>query len=329
VASDVFPKVSVIVASYNSQDTIEECLKSILNLNYPKDHVEIIVMDGVSKDQTVKIAQQFPIKVISIRLNAPAAYNYAMKIASHPILGFIDADAKVEPEWLNKLSPHLAEEKVAGVSGSIETWNSDNPWARSIGYEIKNRYRRIGKYTGRIATMNLLLKKSVIEEAGGWDEKLPSQYDTDLGFRVSAKGYKIAYEPSALCYHFNRPTVKAFYRQQLQYGRNTLKLYFKHGHLARGDEITDAGMNIQPALLLSVFVLFVLGIVPLLRLLWIGSGAVLLAMLVYFTVLAAIISVKFNDKTAMRLVVLYFVRVVAWSVGAAKTTFNYARGKEK
>ena len=50
---------------------------------------------------------------------------------------------------------------------------------------------------GRIATMNLLLKKAVIEEVGGWDENLPSQYDTDLGFRVSAKGYRIAYEPSA------------------------------------------------------------------------------------------------------------------------------------
>ncbi len=144
-------------------------------------------MDGGSKDATVKIAQQFPIKVVSIRLNAPAAYNYAMKIAPFPVLGFIDADAKVEAEWLKKLAPHLSEPKVAGVSGSIETWNRDNPWARSIGYELKNRYRRIGKYTGRIATMNLLLKKAVIEEVGGWDEKLPSQYDTDFGFRISCQ----------------------------------------------------------------------------------------------------------------------------------------------
>ena len=171
---------------------------------------------------------------------------------------------------------------MAGVSGSIETWNTQNPWARSIGYELKNRYRRIGKYTGRIATMNLLLKKAVIEEAGGWDEKLPSQYDTDLGFRMSAKGYKIAYEPAAVCYHFNRPTLRAYYRQQLQYGKNTLKLYFKHGRLARGDEITDVGMNIQPVLLLGVVVFFLLGIVPVLRLLWVVSGLILLAMVVYF-----------------------------------------------
>ena len=163
-------------------------------------------------------------------------------------------------------------------------------------------------------------EKSVIEEAGGWDEKLPSQYDTDLGFRISAKGYKIAYEPTAVCYHFNRPTLKAYYRQQLQYGKNTLKLYFKHGHLAKGDEITDFGMNIQPVLLLAVVAFFLLGIMPLLRLLWFVSGLILLAMFVYFVYSAAKISVKFNDWTAMRLVVLYFVRAAAWFVGAVITT---------
>jgi cellulose synthase/poly-beta-1,6-N-acetylglucosamine synthase-like glycosyltransferase len=327
LAGNAYPKVSIIVAAYNSEQTIEECLKSILALDYPAGFIEVIVMDGGSKDGTVKKAQQYSVKVVSIRLNAPAAYNYAMKIAEHQVLGFIDADAKVEPQWLSKLVLHLEEPKVAGVSGSIETWNAQNPWAKSIGYELKNRYRRIGKYTSRIATMNLLLKKAVIEEAGGWDENLPSQYDTDLGFRISAKGYKIAYEPNAICYHYNRPTVRAYYKQQLQYGKNTLKLYFKHGRLAKGDEITDLGMNIQPALILAVIAFFVLGIIPVLRLLWYVSGLILLAMLVYFVYSAAKIAVKFHDNVALRLVVLYFIRALAWFVGAVITTANYARGK--
>jgi cellulose synthase/poly-beta-1,6-N-acetylglucosamine synthase-like glycosyltransferase len=329
MAETAFPKVSIIVAAYNSQDTIEDCLKSILAQNYPADAFEVIVMDGGSKDDTVKISERYPIKVFSIRLNCPAAYNYAMKIAAYPIMGYIDADARIEVDWLRKLVPHLDEPHVAGVSGSIETWNADNPWARSIGYELKTRYSRIGKYTGRIATMNLLLKKSVIKEAGGWDEKLPSQYDTDLGYRISAKGYRIAYEPTAVCYHFNRPTLKAYYRQQRQYGKNTLKLYFKHGRLAKGDEITDVGMNIQPILLLAVIASFLLGIIPLLRLLWIVSGLILLAIAVYFVYSAAKISVKFHDSSAMRLFVLYFVRSAAWFVGATVTTVRYLAGRDK
>ena len=327
MAGNAYPKVSIIVAAYNSEQTIEECLKSILALEYPVGFIEVIVMDGVSKDATVKIAEKYPVKVFSIRLNAPAAYNYAMKIAAHPVLGFIDADAKVEPQWLSKLVPHLEEPKVAGVSGSIETWNAQNPWAKSIGCELENRYRRIGKYTSRIATMNLLLKKAVIEEAGGWDENLPSQYDTDLGFRISAKGYKIAYESNAVCYHYNRSTVHAYYRQQLQYGKNTLKLYFKHGRLAKGDEITDFGMNIQPALILAIIVFFLLGIIEVLRPLWYVSGLILALMFVYFVYSAAKVAVKFHERVALRLVVLYFVRAFAWFVGAVITTVNYARGK--
>lgn len=329
MATQKLPKVSIIVASYNNEQTIEECLKSILALDYPKDHFEVIVMDGVSKDKTVKIAQKLAVQVVSIRLNCPAAYNYVMKIAKFPILGFIDSDAKVEANWLRLLVPHLDEPLVAGVSGTIEIWNSDNPWAKSIGYELKNRYDRIGQYTGRIATMNLLMKRTVIEEAGGWDEELPSQYDTDLGFRVSGKGYKIAYEPKAVCYHFNRPTLRTYFRQQMQYGKNTLRLYFKHGHLARGDEITDVGMNIQPILFLSLVVSFIIGIIPLLRPFWYLSAAILAFMLLYFVYSATKIKVKFHEVSTWRLVVLFFVRSFAWFVGAIKTVVNFLVGKRR
>jgi cellulose synthase/poly-beta-1,6-N-acetylglucosamine synthase-like glycosyltransferase len=179
--------------------------------------------------------------------------------------------------------------------------------------------------------MNLLLKESVIEEAGGWAEDLASQYDTDLGFRVSAKGYKIAYEPKAVCYHFNRPTLKAFYRQQRQYGKNTLRLYFKHGHLAKGDEITDVGMNIQPILFLALFASFLIGIIPLLRPLWYGSAAILVFVLIYFGYSAGKLKTKFHDASTWRLVVLYFVRSFAWFVGAVSTTLNFLarKGRKK
>ena len=82
MAETNYPKVSIIVAAYNNEQTIEECLKSILALDYPAGFVEVIVMDGASKDDTSRKAQQYPVKVVSIRLNAPAAYNYAMKIAA-------------------------------------------------------------------------------------------------------------------------------------------------------------------------------------------------------------------------------------------------------
>jgi cellulose synthase/poly-beta-1,6-N-acetylglucosamine synthase-like glycosyltransferase len=320
------PKVSIIVATLNNERTIDECLKAIFELNYPKDFLEVVVVDGCSKDATVKIAQKYPVKVISMPLNAPAAYNYAMKMVSNDVLGFIDADAKVEKEWLNKLVACLDDPQVAGVSGGIETWNTENAWARSIGYDLKNRYARLKKYVVRVATMNLLLKKSVIEAVGGFDENLPSQYDTDLGFRITSRGYKILFEPNAKCYHFNRSTVSGYFRQQLQYGKNTTKLYLKHANLVKGDEITDFGMNIQPFLILAVIVFFLLGIPEALRLLWYVSAFILALIFVYYVVSAVRLSIKFKDVAAMLMVVLYFVRAVAWFSGAVVTTVRFLMG---
>jgi cellulose synthase/poly-beta-1,6-N-acetylglucosamine synthase-like glycosyltransferase len=316
-------KVSIVVTCRNNASTIGECLQALKNQTYPQDAVEILVLDACSTDGTLEIAKQYTNKTYSLAVNAAAAYNYAMNIASFDVLGFVDSDAKVEVDWLQKLTPHLSDPKVAGVSGAIETWNTDNPWAKAIGYELKSRYSRIGKYTGRIATMNLLMKKAVIAEAGGWDENFPSQYDTDLGYRVSALGYRFAYEPTAKCYHFNRPTLRAYWRQQLQYGKNTLKLYFKHGRLARGDEITDWGMNIQPALLLAVVGSLLLGIVPLLRPLWYASAALFCVMVVYYAYSAEKVHAKFKDASTSRLEVLFLVRVCAWFCGAVVTTVNF------
>jgi cellulose synthase/poly-beta-1,6-N-acetylglucosamine synthase-like glycosyltransferase len=289
----------------------------------------LVIVDGGSTDNTVTIAKKYSTKVFSTPLNAPAAYNYAMKHTNSPILGFIDADAKVEKNWLNKLLPHMTHQKIAGASGGIETWNTENSWARSIGYDMKSRYARLEKYAVRIATMNLLLKKSVIEEAGGFDENMPSQYDTDLGFRITSLGYKIIYEPTAKCYHFNRTNLKAFFRQQLQYGKNTLKLYFKHASLAKGDRITDFGMNIQPILFLTIAVLALLGVAPFLRLLWYAAGGLFLFIVAYYIFCAVKIALKFKDKSAIRLVLLYFIRSCAWFAGAIITSVKYIAGDRR
>lgn len=291
--------------------------------------LEVIVVDGGSTDATVKIAKEYSAKVVSTPLNAPAAYNYAIKHTDSEILGFIDADAKIEKEWLNKLVPHLDDLQVAGVSGGIETWNAENAWARSIGYDLRNRYARLKKYVVRVATMNLLLKKHVIEEVGWFDENLPSQYDTDLGFRITSKGYKIVYDPSAKCHHFNRTTLRAYFRQQLQYGKNTLKLYFKHKNLAKGDGITDFGMNIQPILFLAVLVLFIIGVPAITRFFWYLAGGLLLIIFAYYFFSAVKVSIKFKDKSAMRLVVLYFVRSCAWFAGAMITSVKYITGDRR
>ena len=110
---------------------------------------------------------------------------------------------------------------------------------------------------------------------------------------------------------------------------NTLKLYFKHAKLAKGDEITDVFMNMQPVLILAVIALFLFGIIEVLRPLWYASALILVLVSVCYVYSAAKLSIKFKDKTAMRLVVLYFVRAFAWLTGAAITTVRFLAGDRR
>ncbi|MGD2066280.1 MAG: glycosyltransferase, partial [Candidatus Bathyarchaeota archaeon] len=166
--------VSIIVPTLNSGSTIDECLRSVLELDYPKDLLEVIVIDGGSTDDTMEVAKGHPVKVVYSQLNPPEAYNMVMKDIQFPIIGLIDSDAKVEKQWLKKLVKLLDDPKVAGASGTVDTWNKDKLVPRVIGYELISRYRRLPNTVERVATMNLLLKKKIVEEIGGFDEALPT-----------------------------------------------------------------------------------------------------------------------------------------------------------
>lgn len=322
------PRVSIIVATLNDERTIEECLRSILKLDYPKQLYEVIVVDGCSEDSTLQIAQKYPIKIFSQPKSAPAAYNYALKKVDSELIGIIDADAKVEREWLKKLTEYFKDPTVAGASGTIETWNGNNVLPRCIGYDLQYRYSRLKNEVNRVATMNLLLRKRVLEEVGGFNEDLPTQYDTDLGFKITQKGYRIIVDPEVKCYHFHRPTLLGYFRQQLRYGQNTSKLYLKTPELIRGDQITDFWMNIQPVLVFSFFLMSGLGLVNTMRWLWWVAGGIMAFMMALYFFSAVKISLRFRDPTALLLVGVYLVRAFAWTLGGMTTVLRFLTRRE-
>ena len=313
---NALPNVSIIVATHNSESTVDECLRSILELDYPRQLFEVIVIDGGSNDLTVERVKSHPVKLISHHLNAPESYNYVLKTINNEIVGFIDSDAKVESQWLKKLIKHLDDPEVAGAGGNIETWNKDNLIPRCVGYELTYRYRRLPREVIKVATMNFIVRKKVIDEVGGFNESLPTQYDTDLGARIVRSGYKLVFDSNVTCYHFHRATLSAFFKQQFKYGQNTWKVYFKYPHLVEGDQITDWWMNIQPVLYVVAAISLVVSLIGNLNQvgLWIFLS---LAFLITFQYMlsAAKISLIFHDLSAMFLIVLYLTRAFAWTLG--------------
>lgn len=120
MAKNIYPSISVILATYNSQDSIGECLNSLFSQDYPKNKIELIIADGGSKDNTLNIISKYKHKLIKIPENKQEAeYNkgVALAYAKNEILLFIDHD-NVMPHrnWLKKMvKPFVENKEICGV----------------------------------------------------------------------------------------------------------------------------------------------------------------------------------------------------------------------
>lgn len=323
------PFVSILIPTKNVAPYIEQVLLSLFSLDYPKECFEVWILDGYSVDGTREILGKYPVIVREASCNVPAFYNAVLHEARGDIIALGDGDALVDPLWLKVLVQHFSDPKVAGAGGLCLTANPDHLVPRVIGYELKARYERMPETISRIATMNVAYKKSVLMEVGGFDARFDTGYDTDIGHRICAAGYTICFDPTAIVYHYNRPTLASYFRQQFTYGKNTAKLYLQHAHIAAGDEVTPFWMNVQPvifvliALLLAGAVFYpVTGIV---------AGIFLFGLLVLYLLSAIRLCIKESDITALYFIILCFVRGIAWTAGGiwfVLTSINVRKGTD-
>jgi cellulose synthase/poly-beta-1,6-N-acetylglucosamine synthase-like glycosyltransferase len=309
----MLPTITILIPTKNVAPYIDQVLRSIFNLDYPKELFDVWILDGFSTDGTKEIAKKYPVVFRESARNVPAFYNLVMSEIKGDIVALGDGDAIVDTQWLKTLVSHFDDPRVAGAGGLCLTANPERIVPRVIGYELKARYEVMPESISRIATMNVLYRKSALLEVGGFDERFDTGYDTDIGHRICSAGYTIHFDPKAIVYHYNRPTLRSYYRQQFTYGKNTAKLYLQHLHIAAGDEVTPFWMNVQPfiyvVIVLALFAGFIFSPAYIL-------GVLLLAgLLVSYFVSAARLSIRERDASALFFVVLCFIRGAAWTIG--------------
>lgn len=114
----LYPFISVIVPTKNNRDIIEDCLKSLINLDYPKTRYEVIVVDGHSTDGTPEIAQKYGGKVFYDRGRGRASgCNTGVEHACGDYIAFTDADCIVDRHWITNGLKYFRDETIAGVGG--------------------------------------------------------------------------------------------------------------------------------------------------------------------------------------------------------------------
>ena len=109
------PKISVIVPTYNSRETMKECLRGILDSEHGS--YEVLVVDDGSLDGTPDIVKEFSVKLIKLHEHSGAAHarNYGSKEANGEILLFVDSDIIIAKDTLKKIEMRLREDRTAAV----------------------------------------------------------------------------------------------------------------------------------------------------------------------------------------------------------------------
>lgn len=158
--------------------------------------------------------------------------NRGAEAAGGDLLYFLDDDSLVEPDALQRLERLFVEPDVAAVGGPSVTPRSDSAFQRSVGWAlaslfgggaIRNRYRRSGavRQTGdnELILCNLAFRREQYLAAGGLNEKLYPNEENELIDRLLASGARLLHDPDLFVTRSQRPTLKAYVRQMLTYGR--------------------------------------------------------------------------------------------------------------
>ena len=232
------PFVSVVMTVLNMERTLAECLESLINLNYPKNRYEIIVVDGKSKDRTKEIVREHvektkepEIKLYEKEGLVGVGRNEAFSHAKGEFIAITDGDMVVPPDWLDNLINNF-DDDVAGVGGpndnadkslittAIACIDVQGPSNDVIPLLGDNPYKNEKISDSDVYTTvcrNTAYRKSVLDEIEGFDERIISCDDPELNIKILKNGYKLKYIPDALVKHHHRSSISGFYKQQRRY----------------------------------------------------------------------------------------------------------------
>jgi GT2 family glycosyltransferase len=220
-----WPRISVVVCSYDGARTIRECCERLRSLEYPD--YEVIVVDDGSKDDTAAIAAEFGFRVIRRAANRglSSARNVGLRAATGDIVAYIDDDAYPDRHWLQYLAHAFFERGAAGVAG-VGGPNLPPPGdglvadcvARAPGgpSHVLLSDRRAEHIPG----CNMAFRRSSLLEVGGFDAQFRvAGDDVDLCWRLLHRGWTLRFSPAAIVWHHRRGSVRGYLRQQRGYGR--------------------------------------------------------------------------------------------------------------
>lgn len=262
--------VSFVVPGRNCASTIRQCLSAVVPLLEHERLGEIIFVDDGSTDGTGEIVAEFPVRCVPGGGRGPgAARNLGWREARCPVVWFVDSDCVAEPDALELLLVHLADSRVGAVSGSYGIMNPESLLACLIHEEIIQRHLAMPPRVNFLATFNVIYRRAVLEQLGGFDEQYLKAQDAELSYRAKEAGYELAFERESRVKHYHATRWLRYLRTQRQQGYWRVWLHSRRGRAA-GDDYSNIVDHMQPPLAMAVLASLVLVVFPYGR--WVPAG---------------------------------------------------------
>lgn len=238
------PTVSVFIPAHNEEVVIGQTLAAMSRLYYPKDRLEVIVICDNCSDNTVAIAKSYEEKYPFIRTietegenkgkGKSSALNTALAQSNSEYVVVYDADNTPEEKAVWYLAMGLVNDtKAAAVVGKFRVVNADETWlTRFINIETIcfQWMAQGGRWKWfKVATIpgtNFAIRRSILEELGGWDVKALAE-DTELTIRVYNLGWHIRFFPKAITWEQEPETLGVWWKQRTRWARGNQYVVLK------------------------------------------------------------------------------------------------------
>ncbi len=299
------PIVSIILPVRNEEKYIKTCLEQVFSQIYPKEKMEVLVVDGMSKDKTREIARQFPVRILNNPKGQRASgLNVGIKNSRGEIFLRVDARTLLPEDYIQKCTETLLNTEADNVGGLQRPILTGNIVQGAIGLAAMHSFGvggaefRLGKKSGFADSVYLgCFRKEIFEKIGLFDEKAPAMTeDSDINWRIKKAGGKVYLNKDIIVYYIPRDNLRDLWRLYFRYGGARAGFFLKH-------KILKPRQIAPLAFMLAVlFLLFLSAFNPVFFI--ILSGALILYILADFL---ASLSLTLEQKNAGLLAVLMLV----------------------
>ena len=247
-----WPRISVVICTYNGNRTISETVRAVAMLDYPNYEV-IVVDDGSTHDVAAAVGEHEIRLIRTPNQGLSNARNVGLEASDGEIVAYLDDDAYPDPHWLHYLGLTFLHGEHVAVGGPNIPPLGDSFIANAVAHSPGGPAHVLlsDEKAEHIPGCNMAFRKEALQAIGGFDAQFRvAGDDVDVCWRLQDRGWTIGFSPAAVVWHHRRNSVRTYLKQQAGYGKAEALLekkwpqrYNGAGHLSWAGRVYGTGVS--------------------------------------------------------------------------------------